>query len=97
MLNYPGKPGQTHGSRHQRFPRARVETPRDHRGRIRAANVETVVRVTGCDQVHASFGEPVPEEPGRGRRGYPVRSRVSAADLSDTRERLDFLAAELPG
>jgi copper homeostasis protein len=35
-------------------------------GQIRAANVETIVRVTGCDQVHASFGEPVPEEPGRG-------------------------------
>jgi copper homeostasis protein CutC len=66
-------------------------------GRIRAANVETVVRVTGCEQVHASFGEPVPEEPGRGRRGYTVRSRVSLENLSDTRKRLDFLSNEILG
>jgi copper homeostasis protein CutC len=61
-------------------------------GRIRAANVETVIRLSGCAQIHASFAEAIPDSPNRGRRGYPPRYRVGIADLSETRKRLDEFA-----
>jgi copper homeostasis protein len=64
-------------------------------GRIRAGNVETVIRVSGCTQVHASFAETIPESPAVGKRGYQRRSRVSLDDLSETRRVLDRLALNL--
>lgn len=63
-------------------------------GKIRAANVDTVIQLTGCDQVHASFAEPIAEGEGRGRRGYQARLRVGLDDLTETRRRLDALAGQ---
>jgi copper homeostasis protein len=63
-------------------------------GRIRSANVDSLLRFTRCTQIHSSFGEPVPESPERGRRGYQQRSRVGVADLTATRALLDQLALE---
>lgn len=65
-------------------------------GSIRSANVESVARITGCTQFHASFGELVPDLPGLGRRGYPQRTQVSVADLREARAVLDRLAKEGP-
>lgn len=58
-------------------------------GKIRAGNVETVLDLTGCDQIHASFGEPVAAGKTRGRRGYPTQSRVSFEGVQETRALLD--------
>src|SRR5262249_9446425 len=45
-------------------------------GRVRPETVAEVVRITGCDEVHGSFAEPVPEEDGAGYRGYQQRVRT---------------------
>jgi copper homeostasis protein len=58
-------------------------------GRIRAADVEDVVRLTGCHQVHGSFSEAVPAGKGRGQRGYPVRHRTSRAAVAAARVEAD--------
>jgi copper homeostasis protein CutC len=66
-------------------------------GRVRSSNAENLLRFTHCTQIHSSFGEPVPESPDRGRRGYQQRTRVGAADLAATRALLDRLALEWYG
>jgi copper homeostasis protein len=58
-------------------------------GRIRAADAEHVVRLTGCRQVHGSFSEAVQAGKGRGQRGYPTRHRTSQAEVAATRAELD--------
>lgn len=58
-------------------------------GRIRARNVVQVIKASGVVQVHGSFAEPVPELPGRGRRGYTTRSQTSRDQVQATRELLD--------
>ena len=63
-------------------------------GKVRAANVADVVRVTGCDQVHGSFAEPVPVGAGTGYRGYPQRSQTSRAEVAAVRQVLDALPGE---
>jgi copper homeostasis protein CutC len=63
-------------------------------GGVRSVNAETVLRVSGCRQLHASFGEPIPESTAIGRRGYARQSRVSLTELSATRQVLDRLAEE---
>lgn len=61
-------------------------------GKVRAENLEEVIRVTGCDQVHGSFAEPVPAGDGAGYRGYLLRTRVSQARVAAARAELDRLA-----
>jgi copper homeostasis protein len=61
-------------------------------GQLRAGSAADVVRITGCNQVHGSFAEPVPEEPGRGYRGYQHRCRTSRNEVAFTRQVLDRLA-----
>ena len=60
-------------------------------GRVRADSAAEVVRQTGCDELHGSFAEPVPEEPGLGYRGYQERSRTSRDEIARTRAELDAL------
>src|SRR5439155_17870819 len=60
-------------------------------GRVRADTVAEVVRITGCDELHGSFAEPVPEEEGVGYRGYQQRVRTSRAEVEKTRAALDAL------
>jgi copper homeostasis protein len=60
-------------------------------GRVRADTVAQVVQITGCDEVHGSFAEPVPEEEGAGHRGYQQRVRTSRKELEKTRAALDAL------
>ncbi len=64
-------------------------------GKVRAANAAEVIRATGCDQLHASFAEPVPRDEGLGYRGYVQRSRTSRAEVEATRAALDALALGL--
>lgn len=60
-------------------------------GKVRAKDVESVVRVTKCNQVHGSFAEPMPLGEGRGYRGYQQRSRTSAEEVAATRAVLDTM------
>lgn len=62
-------------------------------GRVRAENVRSVLDVTGCDQVHGSFAEPVPAGGGKGRRGYAPRSRTSREQVAAARKAIDEWAA----
>ncbi|MBA4067351.1 MAG: copper homeostasis protein CutC [Isosphaera sp.] len=62
-------------------------------GRVRAGVLEHVLQVTGCDQVHGSFAEPVPVSAGAGHRGYPGRTRVGREAVAAARAELDRLAA----
>ncbi len=64
-------------------------------GKVRAANAVEVARTTGCDQLHASFAEPVPRDDGLGYRGYVQRSRTSRTEVEATRAALDALALGL--
>jgi copper homeostasis protein len=63
-------------------------------GRIRAVNVAAVLEQTGCDQIHASFAEAVPEAPGRGFRGYASRSRTSRDEVRIARQVVDQFLRE---
>lgn len=58
-------------------------------GRVRAKDVEELVRFTGCDQVHGSFALPLTLPDDRGRRGYPDRCATSRAEVAATRAALD--------
>ena len=60
-------------------------------GGIRSANVEQIVRLSGCNQIHGSFPEPVLEGKARGQRGYPARTRTSLAEVASARAFLDNL------
>lgn len=64
-------------------------------GKVRAAAAAEVIRTTGCDQLHASFAEPVPRGGGLGHRGYVQRSRTGRAEVEATRAALDALALGL--
>lgn len=63
-------------------------------GRVRADVAPKIVQRTGCDQLHGSFSEPVPLGDGRGHRGYPKRTRTSAAEVAATRKAIDAAGAE---
>jgi len=62
-------------------------------GKVRADDLETLLRVTGCDQVHGSFAEPVPTGDGAGFRGYPGRTRASREQVAAARAELDRIAS----
>lgn len=64
-------------------------------GKLRATNAAEVIRTTGCNQLHASFAEPVPRGEGLGYRGYVQRSQTSRAEVEATRAALDELALGL--
>ena len=58
-------------------------------GRVRAKDVNEVVRLSGCDQVHGSFARPLQMSDERGHRGYPERSATSRDEVAATRAALD--------
>ncbi len=58
-------------------------------GRVRAKEAVEVVRLTGCNQLHGSFGKPLPTPDERGYRGYAQRCRTSRDEVSATRAALD--------
>jgi copper homeostasis protein len=60
-------------------------------GQVRAKDVEELVRLTGCDQVHGSFAQPLTLPDDRGHRGYPDRYATSRAEVAATRAALDAL------
>ncbi|HUR54075.1 MAG TPA: copper homeostasis protein CutC [Gemmataceae bacterium] len=62
-------------------------------GGVRATNAEHIVRVSGCDQLHGSFPEPVPEGKKRGNRGYAARSQTCQGEVAAVRSCLDALVA----
>jgi copper homeostasis protein len=64
-------------------------------GKVRAANVEALLQLTGCGQVHGSFAEAVPEGEGTGFRGYVPRVRVSREQVAAARAELDRVAGLL--
>jgi copper homeostasis protein len=64
-------------------------------GKVRAENIEPLLAMTGCDQVHGSFAEGVPVTDGAGFRGYAHRTRVSRDKVAAARAELDRLAASL--
>lgn len=64
-------------------------------GKVRAGNVAELLRVTGCDQAHGSFTEPVPAGEGAGYRGYGPRLRVSREEVAAARAELDRAAGVL--
>lgn len=64
-------------------------------GRLRAAHLAELLQHTGCDQVHGSFSEPVPEGDMLGYQGYDRRFRVSRELVVAARAELDRLAGSL--
>jgi copper homeostasis protein len=62
-------------------------------GRVRADNLQHLLDVTGCDQVHGSFSEPIPEGETEGYRGYGPRTRVSRNVVAAARAELDRLSS----
>lgn len=64
-------------------------------GRVRANHLAELLRITGCDQVHGSFSEPVPAGDEPGFQGYPIRWRVSLPEVAAARAELDQLARSL--
>lgn len=65
-------------------------------GRVRAENLDHLLRTTGCDQVHGSFSEVVPVAAQDGHHGYGVRMRVSREQVASARHELDRLAGFIP-
>jgi copper homeostasis protein len=64
-------------------------------GKVRAENIEPLLRETGCDQVHGSFAEEVPAGDGAGFRGYALRTRVGREKVAAARAELDRVATSL--
>ncbi|MFO0824392.1 MAG: copper homeostasis protein CutC [Gemmataceae bacterium] len=62
-------------------------------GRVRADNLQYLLDITGCDQVHGSFSEPIPEGETEGYRGYGPRTRVSRTVVAAARAELDRLSS----
>lgn len=64
-------------------------------GKVLARNIESLLRATGCDQVHGSFPELVACTGEEGYRGYGNRTRVSRDQVTAARAELDRLAEVL--
>jgi copper homeostasis protein len=58
-------------------------------GRVTAKTAADILSETGCDQLHGSFAEAIPEPAAPGRRGYASRSRTSAAEVEAVRVAVD--------
>jgi copper homeostasis protein CutC len=64
-------------------------------GQVRADHIAELLKITGSDQVHGSFSEPVPVGEELGVRGYPRRFRVARELVVAARTELDRLAGSL--
>ena len=64
-------------------------------GQVRAKSAVEIIKLTDCNQLHASFAAPIPEQTGRGHRGYTQRCHTSASELIATRQALDMYSLGL--
>jgi copper homeostasis protein len=58
-------------------------------GRVRAENAAAVLAAAGGRELHGSFAEPVQPGPGKGRKGYPPRSRTGRSAVAACRAAID--------